>query len=345
MARLESEIKLGYYKTPVTVVEKIKNNLKINNNANTVRFLDPCCGEGEALSILTDGIKDVESYGIELEKNRFEKAAQVLTKTMWADSLEEAQVGYSSFDLLWLNPPYDFSGDEAVNGQNKRFEYLFLTKYSPTLVKNGILVYIIPERILLHDRLVADYICSKFEDIEIYRFPSEEYEAFKQIVLIAKKSNNHLKQFGKNREVISDFFANHNKLDLTSLKEIMLEGTKKSRIFFQATHIEADEILSLPATKTAKNLFFKTVSPPKLVDMHPLTNLRQGHLGMLLAAGYVNGEIKTDTDHLIIKGTVSQEKQTTQEIEGDSTITRTIQKAKISVRVLDMLTGKIEMIA
>ena len=39
-------------------------------------------------------------------------------------------------------------------------------------------------------------------------------------------------------------------------------------------------------------------------DLRPLAPLRQGHLAMLLAGGFMNGEVCANGRHLVIKGSV-----------------------------------------
>jgi len=53
MARLASQMKMGYYKTPEAVVHQIKKILNIQSGA---RLLDTCCGEGEALSVIASPV-------------------------------------------------------------------------------------------------------------------------------------------------------------------------------------------------------------------------------------------------------------------------------------------------
>ncbi|MCD4830951.1 MAG: DUF6094 domain-containing protein, partial [Anaerohalosphaeraceae bacterium] len=52
MARLASQEKMGYYPTPVNVVEDLKKIINIQPKA---KLLDTCCGEGQALKIIAKG--------------------------------------------------------------------------------------------------------------------------------------------------------------------------------------------------------------------------------------------------------------------------------------------------
>ena len=105
MARLASQAKMGYYPTPTSEVENIERVLTIAPGA---RLLDTCCGEGDALRIIAEG-KDVETYGIELDRGRCAVAKEQLDHVLLADALYEVRVQKEGFGLLWLNPPYDDS--------------------------------------------------------------------------------------------------------------------------------------------------------------------------------------------------------------------------------------------
>ena len=63
MARLRSQAKMGYYPTPETVLGLIKKMVKIEGDPSQFSALDPCCGTGEFVRAMPDGVK---TYGIEL---------------------------------------------------------------------------------------------------------------------------------------------------------------------------------------------------------------------------------------------------------------------------------------
>ncbi len=338
MARIASQEKLGYYKTPVCVVEHIRAGLSIGPNA---RMLDPCCGEGEALQLLTQGT-NAETLGIELEQGRYEQARKKLQAVLLADSLTEAEVATSSIDLLWLNPPYDL--DEGDFSQyRQRLEFLFLQKYLPTLVKNGVLIFIAPLKEI--QRSTVCTLLTRLADLELYRFPDPEFAAFKQVVVIGRKK----------MLLRSDMEENYYKIryaqavELPTTLEIRQQGItlvaseNKRPLVFRANHIDPDEIL--PLTSILRELFFKEVAPPCLTEARPLMPLRQGHLAMLLAAGYVNGELTDENGgRLVIKGTVRKSATVSEEMSEDFLIRKTVEKVEIRIRALHLATGRIETI-
>src|ERR1700682_4520925 len=79
MARQESQSKLGYFPSPLSVVELIATWLSAGQGLN--RLADPCVGQGEALHSLAGRISmggKVETWGIELSYARAEIAAKVI---------------------------------------------------------------------------------------------------------------------------------------------------------------------------------------------------------------------------------------------------------------------------
>jgi hypothetical protein len=139
MARIASQAKMGYYPTPPAIVSHIKKGLSLPS-PGPFRFLDTCCGEGEALNLLAAGFGPiVETYGIELDETRLKKSSEKLHHMVWGDALTELRVTLKAFSLLWLNPPYDYDSDGGG-----RLEARFLEAHLKYLMPKGWLVFIIP---------------------------------------------------------------------------------------------------------------------------------------------------------------------------------------------------------
>ena len=134
--RLVGQVKMGYYPTPLTVVERVKTFIKATGKAC---FLDPCCGEGLALERLALSF-GAKTYGIEIDKARAKKAKELLGNVLKC-GYEQAFVSNSAFSLLFLNPPYDWeAGDES----NERKEKVFLKNTVKYLQPLGLLVGGVP---------------------------------------------------------------------------------------------------------------------------------------------------------------------------------------------------------
>lgn len=186
--RHEARIKLGYYPTPLTVVERVRSFLSFPER--NVNILDPCCGEGRALKNLVEGASTT-TYGIELDDYRAERAKAMLDNVL-KGSYEDARVTNNAFSCLFLNPPYDWeSGGMPEEGSGDRKEKTFLRGTVKYIQPNDVLVYIVPQKRVSND--IANLLPYRFDDFNYYRFPDEEYERFGEIVMFwAKKPEGYI---------------------------------------------------------------------------------------------------------------------------------------------------------
>jgi superfamily II DNA or RNA helicase len=176
----------------------------------------------------------VELYGIELEAHRARLAAQNFTYFLHTNALT-ATVAEQSFDLAFVNPPYDDSGDS-----DRRLEYTFLKRVTHTLKPGGVLVYIIPQTRL---GIVAEYLAHYYTQVELYRFADPEFGAFRQVVVLAvKKGQGQGRSKNRNQGHLPPLKAtepDHQQVEDGSLK---LELTGNTPIWTVAQLREAAEI-------------------------------------------------------------------------------------------------------
>ncbi len=310
MARFVSQMKMGFYPTPISVVTAIGKYLKFPDNLqeNSLRALDPCCGEGVSLGIITDGTP-AATYGIELNKERYVKASEKLDCVLQCDALSEVRTTAAAYSLLWLNPPYDSSASE--NGD--RLESDFLKTYNRFLTNNGILIFIIPALSLCY---AAALLSSQYKDIRVLSFPKEEYASFKQIVVIARKCRAGKKIIEENTQYLSD--CNHiiqshlddlyNVLPDTNSDfnyKVNPSKTPDDRFRFFSIRLDPDEMCELVNKDGLFEHFIDMATHRRQrTNMQPLTTLRKGHIAMLLAGGFMNGEIEKLGKRYCIKGNV-----------------------------------------
>ena len=184
--RLAGRIKMGYYPTPLSVVDRIKSFVSVPEN-QPINAFDPCCGEGLALKHLAEGW-NCQTYGIELDEHRAEEAKQNLDNALKC-SYNQTRITNGCFSVLFLNPPYDeetFSNGMVTSSERK--EKIFLRDTIKYLKPKGLLIYIIPQSRL--DKAIAKILSYRFESINVYRFQDDEYDAFKQIVAFGVKKKN-----------------------------------------------------------------------------------------------------------------------------------------------------------
>ena len=82
----------------------------------------------------------IETYGVELHRDRAEEAEKRLGHALASD-LFATSIANGAFGLLLLNPPYDHDSED------KRTEHAFLTQTTRYLAEGGLLVFIVPARV------------------------------------------------------------------------------------------------------------------------------------------------------------------------------------------------------
>ena len=121
MTRLANMEKAGYFPLPPSVTELIQTTITAPHGG---RILDPCAGEGTALVALADAFQ-LEPFGVELHEDRAQRAREqvqaLLAKRLAVsqsekltsqtrilhDSYLSLKTSRDSYNLLYLNPPYD----------------------------------------------------------------------------------------------------------------------------------------------------------------------------------------------------------------------------------------------
>lgn len=212
MARMESIAVGGYYPTPAHLVRQIAKLFRIGpfspksiwgSAPERVTIVDPCAGEGAAVRGLIEALFDpkpenyephanVRAYLCELEETRFREIEHMCASLPYncvtvthGDAFQmlwdlKSRYGeeHGGATLLYLNPPYDL---DPVHG---RLEEKFLSRFTDALADDGYLVFIVPFYAL---KASAFTIARCYDDVSCFRFPQEDFEAFKQVVLIARK--------------------------------------------------------------------------------------------------------------------------------------------------------------
>ena len=194
MTRLAAQEKMQFYPTPLPVVDLIAQHLNApRTGEGIIRLFDPCVGTGEPLARLaehlhvqTNGAErfEVQTWGNELHPLRAADAAERLDKVVQApfQSVGWTPKQYGMATVLFLNPPYDHA--EKGSG-HRRQETYFLKKATQALVKDGILIYIINPSAATWG--TARLLYENYQDIELYRFPDDLYDRFKQFVVLGRK--------------------------------------------------------------------------------------------------------------------------------------------------------------
>ena len=346
MARLASKAKAGFYPTPLSVLESIKQVLKITPSA---RMLDPCCGEGKSLSYLARGTEGIK-HGVELDKHRHNASKGRLDNVLWGDALTETKISLKSFGLLFLNPPYDYDVVETDIEKAQRLEVRFLNKYYGTLQNDGWLVYIIPYNVLKYS---ASLLAKNFTEMRLFAFPEDEFEAFKQCVLVGKRATQ--------RKAISDKMAEEfisvgsmtaaeflsvasDTSSINKLGSLQVPGPGKVKFRFESRRIDPQSWASRINKDSLFSNLLEQLYPKHKRKIRPLAPLLQGHIGLVLAGGLMNGSVKKNGKYLVIKGTVLKEHRIMSQTHNPATevtTTKVRDVYNITVKAIDMNTAQI----
>ena len=313
--RLAAQAKMGYYPTPQSVISLIADIL-IRNGKSNIKLLDPCAGEGTALKQIGE-ILDAETYGIELDTERGRIAKENLTQCLITDYMA-TRISNHAFSMLYLNPPYDWAVKNNEVSASERYERTFLRNTLRYLIPNGVLVYLIPQARI--DKTIARILAYRFKGVKVFRFPEDEYKAFKQIVLFGV-----LKKHAKHNEDLAHYLTETGRLkailpflDRADCKYNAPPSPAIKNFLFRTTRIDPGE-LEIEVRKYGLNgKISRLVKPLTLSErIKPIMPLRQGHLAQLLACGMMNGVVfdKNGRNPLVIKGITRKEVETRTEHE------------------------------
>lgn len=351
MPRLESVAKAGYYPTPDAVVGQIARRLKLAQPLHgraVFRVLDPCCGTGAALHDLAGALQSeaehpvsMELYGVEVNQGRAEAAMGNCDRVLASD-LFNTSIAHDAFSLLYLNPPYDF---EVAGSANLRTEVAFLNRATPYLLPvDGILVYIVPRLIL---KTAARTLASCYDSLTCWPFPQGDREDFDQVVLMGQRKLNVVPNTTV-EAMLHRWVTELPKLDDSGfLKQYPTDKQRVVRcvlaedILFSSTHIEPQVAAADAAARGlwASPALHNALWPVEAYKSRPMMPLRQGHVAMLTAAGFLdNTVLESNGNRILVKGRAFKEYEIIEETE--EKIVRQ-ERLRTSVTALDLNTGEL----
>jgi hypothetical protein len=335
MARLESQAKLGFYPTPDHLVPVIASF--ISPATVSANFLDPCCGEGEALNLMGLMLAG-KTYGVELDKERGLQAKKVVNSLIISDAMR-TRVSDNSFSLLFLNPPYDWAVREEGE-RSERLGHQFLLRFTSKLVDREVLVLIVPIHILSRS---STFLSNWYEDIRVYKFPPEDYRVFNQVVLFGRKKPKSMPdEFLKHRvQAIGKGEIDIPALSMQDTHAYTLLPSQHPQLFF-SMDVEEEEAAGLVSKSLLWQDFWKELDPN--IECHPIMPLRKGHLAILLAAGYLDGRLTSQGCDLVLKGSTRRVTERTEELDLDDTgkevkTIKEIDKVEVGILALDLQSG------
>lgn len=333
--------KVGYYPTHDHVVEVVKTYINPATDGMQSRLLDPCCGEGTAAALLGAAL-NCQTWGVELSYTRAAKAAEVLDKVYQA-AWEACSLTEESVNLLFLNPPYD---DDRVENQG-RLELAFLRSAKAKLVRGGLLVYIIPQRMCANGE-ISRHLAGNFENFTIGRY---QESAYGQIVILATRSQNyHVPAPEEIAAVRSWTEAEIPVLEAAqepkyTLLPIPSRGAAGKTIVFKRNDWTDEEIVMAALEKGAtQTTVWKDLLNPKRAEsqlLNPVMPLKKGHIAMLMASGMM-GTVRLageDGKPMLIKGRVVKVQDVTETSSDNGEVTETLKDRFVTTVAAVQQTG------
>lgn len=322
MARLASQIKMGYYPTPESEMKSMKAKIQYNKNELT-SVLDMCCGKGEFTNIFPE----LDTYGVELDYERYRIASEKTKHTIWGDAISEFTCTNDAFSCLYLNPPYDWSVSETTS---ERMEVIFLRRSLKYLKKNGLLIFLLPRSILSKcARLLSNHL----KNIKVMAFSENEYDTYKQVVVFGYKEpgiDKETEEYLVNVSYASDLIIPRLDED-----DSVFNLPKSNQIkTFQTDRIDPEMVRQ----KLLKNRFKLSALYKKesLEIINTIMPLRQGHKAMILASGMMNGVYGQGESKILVKGTTVKTKH--QEETDDGFIEK--ERIEIIIKSINLHTGE-----
>lgn len=313
IGRLMNNVKMGYYPTDIAHVKLIKKAIKFPECE--VNVFDPCCGCGLALESFTSG-ENAVTYGTEIDAERGKEAENRLDRVGFGCYFS-SRISPESFHALFLNPPY--LNVIGKGGTRARSEKRFLVEGMHHLMKDGVLVYIIPYYRLTYD--ICRILCDNFCDITVCRFLDEEFSKYKQVAVLGiKKEKDDGSELAK---TITEYAMQPELIPMiSSLGEnrYILPDTPKKVEHFKGAEFNLGELQRQLAKSKSIDILFEKSRIDSL-EKRPLLPLNVGQVGLIGGSGLINGYVDCDNPH-VIKGRIVKEVKR-RENEDDGILTET----------------------
>lgn len=328
MGRIGNDIVMGYYKTPLqNVGEKLLKLIEfddVNSNNSFHRVLDPCCGEGELLNLISSVNDSIEGYGVELDSARFNTASKYSNLTIEHAAYEQMVCSNNSFSLVYNNPPYQdvirtSNASRREESALYSLEYDFLVRATKHLAVEGVHIFVVSfDR--LTNRYYQNFLVRNYYDFGLCRFNDDEFSRFKQVVLFARKKNPAVAQENENEEEQFLFLVNSlNEANVTSkvptIDTFIKQGNKwrvptiskgSKMIFYPKISFREDfsSISEIPGFDDFLSVFKKESSKLDLSQPRnqPKMDISDGQLGVLIMSGVVRIETGEGENYHLAQG-------------------------------------------
>jgi predicted RNA methylase len=345
MSRPVSQAKLQFYPIPPPVMAGVAAMVRVPEVPDEITLLDPCAGKGEAIAALARHLSIPEGnvHCVELSDSRSEAIARDFPNYRLlgpATFTGGVAIGAESMSVVYCNPPY---ADEMGGGG--REEAAFLGRALSALAPGGLLIFVVPEDVVLDWRRSSEDIRrslgSRLDNLAVFAFPPE-HRNFGEIVVFGTKR--------KNPTTRNDGPLGPRDWPDTkrSLAPLPMEGPARyspvagrvprrwAKVDFAPGELEA-AVASSPLAEAL-------APPPPARPASPPLPLGRGHIALLLAGGRLDGVVAPpgEPPH-VVRGTASKvrfldvEKSTTDVDEEGNVTSKEVHAERIVLTVRALL--------
>jgi len=168
----------------------------------------------------------------------------------------------------------------------------------------------------------------------VFRFPDPEYGDFKQIIVFGQRKNNN---FLDEQEAFR--LQSMPKTELPPLMEVpdikYQVPASGPLILFRSMLIDPQELEKHMQQSPLWKRFTALTTRSEIRVPRPPLPLHSGHLGLLLAAGKLDGVVGTGEDTHLVKGRVRKITTVLQEIKGEVLEERELDRYVVSIKILN----------
>lgn len=358
MARPESVAVGGYFPTPAHLIPLIRKHLDVADGSQA-NYADPCAGDGAALIALSKLIgQQARLFTCEMEATRHAALLEQLPDDYWARQHAVHGDAFllkfsAAMSLLLLNPPYDI---DPVHG---RLEQRFLERFTGALVDGGLLIFIVPHYAL---EASAQTLALEYDSVQCFRFPKDDFAAFKQVVLFASKTDRRLSpdleilknvkawsQSAKGLSVLGSKEWTHTvpseswRTPTWQLQELDLLGLLRKSRPWRETPRSRNVGGLIPVPHILPELPVQDL----LFRVYPIaTKPRPAHIAAGIASGLFNGrQVESETPgmpKLLVKGVFTRDYSTisaSANKDGDVMLTQ-VQRPRLETTILNLETKR-----
>lgn len=349
----------GFFPTPTRVVDLLCG--VFTSAARNVVIADPCAGEGEAVFAIRKSLTSDKSRHMSVTMLLVEMEATrhaTLTKGKgWSDKVALGDFFHlksksKCANLLWLNPPYD------TDREFGRLEERFLRRAQNLLVRDGLMVFIVPGYALSAS---AATLAAGFADLQCWRFPDPEYEDYRQVVLVARRSEGGVSDPAV-EAMVREWARAPEELPVFPGEPdfaLPIRGDCHDPGAWEVVGFDEGALASFHPWVGQRGPVPNVCPPVDLAAqfqrVYPVASVpRAAHLSAALAAGVFNGTRVVPTNPasglppILVKGVFDKEYRTIEERtdkNGDVTSKLEVQQPKLSVTALDLRSGSFHTVA